>query len=158
MGEPDRPEFADFVRHRVHALYRYAYVLTRSRCAAEDLVEETLVRTGLSWSRAAQRQDDPEGYARQVMARLAARRRHQRCCHGLTCPQEQPPVTDPVERTLADLSPRQRVLLALRYVDGLTEPEIADVLGSSRASVRGQVAQALDRLRAALATPGVTRG
>jgi RNA polymerase sigma factor (sigma-70 family) len=50
-------------------------------------------------------------------------------------------------RAVAGLPPRQRVVLALRYHEQLTDDEIARLLGISRGTVRSQAARGLDKLR-----------
>ena len=47
-----------------------------------------------------------------------------------------------------------RAVLVLRYVDGLTEAQIADQLGIKVGTVKSQASRALNRLRAG--TPGAT--
>ena len=47
---------------------------------------------------------------------------------------------------LAQLAPAERIVLILRYHEGLTPPELAEVLGVDEARVRNEVAQARGRL------------
>jgi RNA polymerase sigma factor (sigma-70 family) len=58
---------------------------------------------------------------------------------------------------IAALPPRQRAVLALRYYDGRTDGEIAELLGCREATVRSHAARALATLRAA-ATTSVFKG
>ena len=159
----ERPAFDAFVSARIEALYRYAVVLTRRPDQAEDLVHDALVRTAAAWWRV-RRQDDPEGYVRAVMLRLLLNRRRR--------PVREDPVALPPERAAADLGfdavddadslelllrelpARMRAVLVLRYVDGLTEAQIADQLGIKVGTVKSQASRALNRLRAG--TPGAT--
>ena len=60
--------FADFVGDSLPALGRYAYALTGDVHAAEDLVQDTLVKLSGVWSRV-RRDGNPRGYARAVMFR-----------------------------------------------------------------------------------------
>ena len=50
-------------------------------------------------------------------------------------------------RALAELPPRQRTVLVLRYFNDLPEAEIAAILGCSIGTVKGQVSRGLARLR-----------
>jgi RNA polymerase sigma factor (sigma-70 family) len=52
-----------------------------------------------------------------------------------------------IYRAVASLSPRTVEVLMLRYVEGLTEPEIAKLLGRSRGTVSVTVFRGLARLR-----------
>jgi hypothetical protein len=70
MSEPETIRFADFVALRATSLYRYALILARSQREAENLLKESLIRTGLAWREALS--TDPEVYAKAVMTRLAA--------------------------------------------------------------------------------------
>ena len=153
--------FADFVRNRGAALYRYGYLLTGNHHDADDLVQEALIKVRTRWERVV-RQDDPTGYVRTTMARLHVSwwRRRRRELPSAALPEE--PVTDHeldrvetsaqadrVWAALAGLPPRQRAVVVLRYYEHLTDPEICVVLGISRGTVRSQVARAFEKLRAA---------
>jgi RNA polymerase sigma-70 factor (sigma-E family) len=152
----DRPAFDAFVAARLPALYRYALVLTRDRQEAEDLVHDALVRTAAGWWRV-RRQDAPEAYVRRAMVRLLINRRRRpvreqsvaeppdtgRAEAGYDAVDEAASLDDRLRR----LPPRMRAVLVLRYVDGLSESEIAETLGISRGTVKSQAARALERLR-----------
>src|SRR5262245_40328967 len=60
--------FDEFVEGHIAALDRYAYALTGDRHAADDLVQETLVRVAGAWRRV-RRDGNPTGYATTVMFR-----------------------------------------------------------------------------------------
>lgn len=153
----DRPAFDAFVSARLPALYRYALVLTRSRPDAEDLVHDALVRTAAAWWRV-RRQDDPEGYVRRIMVRLLINRHRRPIREESVAAPPDAGWTDAgydavdqaasLDDRLRALPPRMRAVLVLRYVDGMSEAEIAETLGVSRGTVKSQASRALDRLRA----------
>lgn len=149
-------DFESFIRDRTPALVRYGFVLSGNPHDAADLVQESLVRLGERWSRVSSR-GDPEGYVRATMARLHIswwRRRRRE--HPVSAPPERSYVDAGITeaegdlglwRAVAGLPPRQRVVLALRYHEQLTDDEIARLLGISRGTVRSQAARGLDKLR-----------
>jgi RNA polymerase sigma-70 factor (sigma-E family) len=158
----DRSDFDAFVVARSPALLRTAYLLTRDRAAAEDLLQTALTRTWVAWSRV---QGDPAPYVRRVLvnAYVSAWRRRWR---GETPAGELPEpsglaagVPDAADATaavderdvvwtaLARLPRRQRAVLVLRYFEDLTEAETATLLGVSVGTVKSQASKALSRLR-----------
>jgi RNA polymerase sigma factor (sigma-70 family) len=53
-----------------------------------------------------------------------------------------------LEAALAQLAPRQRAVVVLRYFDDLSETAAAEALGCSVGTVRSQTFKAIARLRA----------
>ena len=146
--------FDAFVRARQAALLRYGTVLTGDRHRAADLVQDALERTGLAWSRV-QRQGDPEGYVRRVMAnRNISQWRRLRRERLVDVPPEQSyedrTPDDVMWDVLAQLPRRQRTVLVLRYYEDLSEAEIARVLGVAPGTVKSQASKGIAALRAAI--------
>jgi len=154
-------DFESFMRERLPALVRYGYVLSGNPHDAADLAQEALARLSERWRRVSAN-GDPEGYVRVTMARLhisAWRRLRRELPFG--APPERSYVDSGLDRADGDvglvdalraLPPTFRVVLVLRYYDDRSDPEIAELLGISRATVRTRSARALQRLRRA---PGV---
>ncbi len=155
MGSRDEA-FEDFVHTNLDALYGHARFLTNSDHDAWDLVQEALARMGTRWRRIDQR-DNPLGYARQVIARLAVDRLRLRARERATDIVPDRPTTPPapagVDPWLADalrtLPPRQRTALVLRFVDDLDFAGIAATMGGSVSTAKSQVSRGLARLREA---------
>lgn len=159
MGDAEA-EFVAFVTSRGHALLRTAYLLTNQRQEAEDLLQTALSKTYGAWRRLRAPQA-AEAYVRTTMVRDAARIRSRRNSRPETLVadpperlQRHPPAhavgeadADELWAALASLPPRQRAVLVLRYYEGLTEREIADVLGCSTGTVKSQASKALAKLR-----------
>lgn len=153
--------FEAFVAARLGALHRYAFVLTGDVHEAEDLLQEALARTGAAWPRVRNR-EHPDAYVRTAMVRLMCNRWRRPRRERLTADPPDAGRPDPalgrveddaaVETLLRGLPPRQRAVLVLRYVDGLTEAEIAETLGCARGTVKSQAAKALASLRRSLPT------
>jgi RNA polymerase sigma-70 factor (sigma-E family) len=149
-----RVDFDEFVRARVAALGRIAYLLTGDRHQAEDLVQVTLERCAVHWHRL----DDPDAYARRVLYSRAVswwRVRRRRRGEVLTDRPPEPaagPVGDldlrvVLQRALARLTPRQRAVLVLRFYEDHTERETARLLDVTVGTVKSQTRHALRRLR-----------
>jgi RNA polymerase sigma-70 factor (sigma-E family) len=140
-----RMTFADFAGDSLPTLTRYAYALTGERHAAEDLVQDTLVKLSGAWRRV-RHDGNPIGYARTVMFRTyVSRWRTQRRRPALQEYQEQPApddqyaqveVRDALRRALAELPRLQRAVLVLGYLDDLVDEEIAHLLDRSPATIR----------------------
>jgi RNA polymerase sigma factor (sigma-70 family) len=142
---PNEGLFADFVRDRGPALYRYGYLLTGNHHDADDLVQDALIKLRSRWSRVV-RQDDPIGYVRTTMARLhisAWRRRRETPRAAL--PEE--PVADRALDRVETSARSQEIWAALATLPPRQRAEIAAVLGVSHGTVRGQASRALARLR-----------
>jgi RNA polymerase sigma-70 factor (sigma-E family) len=144
-------DFEDFVRARGRALLRYGYVLTGNPHDAADLVQEALLKLADAWHRVRDKHD-PEGYVRTVMTRQHISWWRRRRKEDLTGdPPERvhhdPQPSGEIWRDLRALSKKQRTVLVLRYYEDLSDTEIADVMGISRATVRSQASRALATLR-----------
>jgi RNA polymerase sigma-70 factor (sigma-E family) len=136
-------------------LHRTAYLLTGDWALAQDLVQHACAAT---WPRFASLQE-PESYARTVMARTASswwrRRWRGEVPHG-DVPEQ--PVCDAwadVDRrhvlaaALRALPPKQRAVLVLRFYDDLSEVDTARALGWPLGTVKSTTSRALASLRSA---------
>ncbi len=146
------------VAERGDALLATAVLLTGSRAAGEDLLQAALERLMRSWSRV--RGDSPAGweqYLRKSMYHLAidqwrSRRRRPEVFLAYE-PPDLPDATaaldlrDALSRALAQLPPRQRAVLVLRYWEQLSEAETAERLGCSLGTVKSTASRGLARLR-----------
>lgn len=154
MDTEEHELFDAFARARGPALLRFGYALTGDEHAAADLVQEALLRTGLRWSRLANTAE-PEGYVHRVMVNTHVswwrRRRRERLTDRVPDRGYEPPARDQaVWALLAELPPRQRAVLVLRYYEDLSEAQIASTLGCSPGTVKSQAAKGMGKLRAAL--------
>ncbi|GGV34028.1 RNA polymerase sigma24 factor [Kitasatospora herbaricolor] len=158
MKSAQEDEYLEFVAARAKALHRSAYVLAAGDAhLAEDLVQETLSRLYVHWSRVAGA-DSPEAYARTVLVRtfLSLRRRRstgERPVGDLPDGATSGPDTA-LRLTLLDalgqLPPRDRAVLLLRYWEDHSIEETARMLRLSSSAVRSQGTRALGRVRALL--------
>jgi len=150
--------FEEFAGARLQSLLRYATVLTGDPHLAQDIVQDVLVRVHARWGKVS-RYDAPEQYVRRAIlnAYISWRRRWSvRNLVSFGSPPEQvapePVGSEPSElwQRLAGLPRRQRAVLALRYYEGFTDAEIAELLGCTTGTVRSHASKALASLRADL--------
>lgn len=151
--------FEEFVAARLPALLRYAVVLTGDRHLAEDLVQDVLINAHRRWKRIAAT-DRPDQYVYRMVtnAYLSWRRRWSTRRILLVEPPERPadepdrPEQSELWLRLARLPRQQRAALVLRYYEGLSVAETADVLGCAPGTVRSNTSRALATLRVEAST------
>ncbi|MBQ1052867.1 sigma-70 family RNA polymerase sigma factor [Micromonospora sp. C51] len=147
----DADEFETFVRDSAPALRRYARAVTADPDQAEELLQRTYVRMATTWHRLVA-EGGPLAYAKLTMVRLHVSRLRtivRRARSALAAPPSA--ATDEVDRLrrlLAGLSPLQRVVLVMTYLDDLDDESIAAAIGRRPATVRSLRHRAL--LRAGL--------
>ncbi len=157
-------------------LLRTACLITWDDAEAEDLVQECLLRVSRRWRRV-RSMDRPLAYARRVLINLALGGRDRRSRRrvelrgpdhdGVAGSGDTDERADPnaeaalhalgewseLIEALGQLAPQQRTVLVLRYVDDLSEAQIADLLGCSTGTVKSRASRGLARLRELMATP-----
>ncbi|MDO0926066.1 SigE family RNA polymerase sigma factor [Streptomyces sp. TG1A-8] len=150
-------EFTAYVQERRASLYATAYHLTGDRFEAEDLLQSALFSTYRAWDRISDKAA-VGGYLRRTMTNLhiSAWRRRKLNEYPTEELPETPGGTDAMRGTelravlwqaLARLPEPQRTMLVLRYYEGRTDPEIADILGISVGTVKSSIWRSLRRLR-----------
>jgi RNA polymerase sigma-70 factor (sigma-E family) len=146
-------EFDAYVREHRPALLRAATLLTAGDAhLAEDLVQTTLTRLYVSWP-AFRRARSPAAYSRRTLvnALIDEKRRPWRREHSSSTVPDRAVTTldeaDHVNAALAQLAPRMRAAVVLRYYHDLSVADTADALNCSTGTVKSQTARALERLR-----------
>ncbi|HEU5469177.1 MAG TPA: SigE family RNA polymerase sigma factor [Actinophytocola sp.] len=147
-------EFDEFVATASSRLLRSAFLLTRDRGHAEDLLQTALARAWGAWWRI---DGDPEPYVRRIMVNTYAswwrrRWRSEEPTSQLPESVAEHPQAGVEERewlwqALGRLPRRQRAVLVLRFYEDLTETQVAEMLGCSVGTVKSQASRALARLR-----------
>jgi RNA polymerase sigma-70 factor (sigma-E family) len=149
--------FSEYVAARQRALLRTAYVLTGNHHAAEDLVQTALARVYLSWNRIRDKQA-LDAYVRRAMVnehtswwRRAWRRLEHTTDELPNRPAAEPDLgaedRDELKEFVHSLPPRQRVAIVLRYLEGLSEAETAEIMDCSVGTVKSSTSRALAALR-----------
>ena len=152
----DVTAFSDLVATRSAALLRTAYLVVGDHQLAQDLVQESLVKTYVAWPRLRD-VTKAEAYARRTIVTTAISWRRRRSFHErpvLAIPEQaQSDRTDAFATRdllwaqVRALPARQRAALVLRYYEDLSESDTAQLMGCAVGTVKSQVSAGLDRLR-----------
>jgi RNA polymerase sigma-70 factor (sigma-E family) len=148
--------FTEFMSARSASLFRTAYLIVGDHQLAQDLLQESLIKTYIAWPRLRD-VSKAEAYTRKTIVTTAISWRRRRSFHERpTDPLPDTAVPDPGETVtthasmvaqLRTLPPRQRAAIVLRYYEDLSEAQTADVMGCSVGAVKSQVSTGLGRLR-----------
>ena len=156
-------EFAEYVGARQHDLLRAAFLVCGDPGLAQGLLQRSLTRLALRWDKV--RAEDPDTYVRQHLYRdavSASSRIHRNHrdhpdqlddpggawaeVAGAAASESELARRGDLGRALADLTAKQRAVLVLRYFEGRSEGDTADLLGVSAGAVRNHAHSALARL------------
>jgi RNA polymerase sigma-70 factor (sigma-E family) len=151
-GAPDGV-FAAYFAERVATLRRSAYLLTGNWHDAEDVVQAAFVRLFSVWHRV--NRESADAYMRRVLINVflnTKRGQRNREYPVADVPDGPVPATDTEDRlavglALAGLTPSQRAVVVLRYWEGLSVAETADMLGVSEGTVKSQMHRAVAAMR-----------
>jgi RNA polymerase sigma-70 factor (ECF subfamily) len=150
---PDELERAFRAQHGL--VFRTAYRITGNAADAEDALQSVFLRL-LRRDRDAAPLENPESYLRRAAINAALdviRSRHAEAAVPLT--EETPDVSPPdvsnlrtaLARAIARLKPRPAEIFTLRFMEGLSNPEIARTLGISQVRVAVIVHRTRQQLR-----------
>ena len=154
------PDFDAFVRDNLDGLLRTAYLIAWDAKEAEDLVQDCLLKVARRWGRIAD-MEQPLAYTRRVLIHLALRESGRRTRRRAELDVNAADLGADVAEfagietreellaAVAQLPPRQRTVIVLRYFLDLTETETAKALGCSTGTVKSNASKALAHLREA---------
>lgn len=157
-------QFDGFVRRTSPRLLRAAWLLTGNWPSAEDLVQIAFEQ---AWPKWAKLPDDEQraAYVHRVLTNAFLRGRRRKWVGEIATPDLPEPAprdeTDAVvlrigvAAAVRRLPPRQRAVVALRYLADLTEVQTAAALGCSLGTVKRYHTRALTALRADPAVLGL---
>ena len=159
----DEHAYGELVHAHREIAFRVAYLITRNAADAEDAAQEGLVKAWRALGRF--RAAEPlRPWLLQIVANEARNRRRTSGRHehlalrvaaaspgeAAPSPEEAAVGADERRRLLAaldELPEQARLVLACRYLLGLSEDETAAALGVRRGTVKSRVSRALERLR-----------
>ncbi|GAA3524511.1 SigE family RNA polymerase sigma factor [Nocardioides daeguensis] len=153
----DDSEFVAFAQGSRDRLRRTAYLLCGDWDRAADHVQDALIRVYVAWPRLT-RAGREYAYARRALVSVVLDHARRRSSSELVVEPDvhRPDGVDVAElvsaretllQVMAELPPRQRACVVLRYFDDLSVADTAKALGCSEGTVKSQTARALDRLR-----------
>ena len=150
MNSEQRTTFDEFYAARYAWAVRLAYGLTGDRGVAEQLAQDAFVRMAAKFETV----DQPVAYLRTAVVnatrshgrRLAVERRQ---AHRTADPSTPDHLVEFVD-VLNGLPQRQRTAVVLRYLDGMDDEQIADLLHCRLGTVRSLVSRGLANLREVL--------
>lgn len=158
----DRPRdraLVDLVRQRGEALTRYAGMFTGDVAAAQDLVQDALVKV-FAKTRTGREIDALEAYVRRTIVtlyidRYRRTRKFRQVQHLVSTDQLAPTGPDAAEvldlyTALATLAPQERAAVVLRYFDDLTVADVAARMGLAEGSVKRYLSNAIHKLETRL--------
>jgi len=162
MGNDQDEDFTSFVHERSPALMRVAFLLTGDRGLAEDLLQSSLEKASRRWP-ALQDPAAAYSYVRRALINTHISWRRRRSVHEIlhdsmphTAAASAPsayPQADEAMAALAQLPPRMRTVIVLRFYEGLSEADTAAAMNCSIGSVKSQASRGLARLRVQLDHP-----
>lgn len=157
MEEP--AGFDEFVAARRGVLFRAAVLLTGDVHLAEDVLQATFTRVWIRW-RSVSLMENADAYVHRVLVSVFLSWRRRKSWHEK--PGNAIPDTARESRTaeidsridlmtaIRRLPPRQRTVIALRYLLDASEAETAAAMGCSAGTVKRQAHRALGNLRVQL--------
>jgi RNA polymerase sigma-70 factor (ECF subfamily) len=160
-GDPDA--FSSLVERHWSRLVSYARSVLGD-AEAEDAVQDALV---VAWGKLGTLAEPAafRAWVLRILGRLCFRRRRfsRRFLSLVGLPEAADPApavgqSIDVARTLRMLAPRQRAVMHLTIVEGMSDTEIGTALSIDAASVRSHRRRARDRLRQLLAAPSTGGG
>jgi RNA polymerase sigma-70 factor (sigma-E family) len=155
-----RMSFEAYVAQQGQALLRLAFVLVGDAQLAEDLSQTALTDAYRHWNRVSAAQN-PDAYVRRMLVNAHLNWRRRRSSHEeprdfdvrheavaeVSDHADDVAARDHTRRMLANLSPRARTVLVLRYYADLGDAEIGEIMGITAAGVRTAASRALAQLR-----------
>jgi RNA polymerase sigma-70 factor, ECF subfamily len=156
-GHDERVEaFADWARQHMRGSYRLAAAILRDEAAAQDAVQDAVLRAWVAWPRLRDRRLLDSWLDRIIVNCCRDRlRKEARNSLGLRVirtdahDRRSDPRVDAIREAIEHLSPDHRIVVTLRYFDDLSIDEIAIRTQTREGTIKSRLHYALLALRAA---------
>lgn len=149
-------------------LMNLAGALTGNRYDAEDLVQDTMAKVLMQWSKV-NAAEHPDAYVKRMLVNAFMSKKRLRSSSEIVS--HEAVTQDRSAHTGADLESRdemltllwglpkvQRAVMVLRYYEDLSDAQIAHVLSTRESTVRSNASRALVNLRERMSEPGFAAG
>ncbi|MBP2325514.1 RNA polymerase sigma-70 factor (sigma-E family) [Kibdelosporangium banguiense] len=151
--------FEEYFESRSRRLRRLAYAMCGDWHLAEDITQNTFIRLYQRWKRV--RPETADAYARRILTNVflsgVPKRKREQAFAAI--PDEVAPQGRNSEErldiaaALRDLSPSQRAMVVLRFMEDLSIAEVAELMGVAQGTVKSQTSRGVEALRTALEIP-----
>jgi RNA polymerase sigma-70 factor (sigma-E family) len=155
-------DYRAYASARMAALRRTAYLLCGDWHHAEDAVQSVLTKLYVHWDKV-ERKQALDAYVRTMLVRATLEQRRRVWWRRELSVAELPDtVAHPSDSTeerlalaaaLAQMPPRQRAVIVLRFWEDLDVAQTAAALGCSEGTVKSQSSRGLDSMRRLLSDP-----
>ncbi|MGE7434385.1 MULTISPECIES: SigE family RNA polymerase sigma factor [Kitasatospora] len=150
--------FEEFAGTRTRRLFQVAYLMCGDWHQAQDLVQTTLAKMYSAWGRLRRGRDEPglDAYARKVLLRTyLSQQRLRRSTEVVTAELPESWAAQDggsdlrvtLTAALAQLPPRNRAVVVLRYLEDHSIEAVAEMLGMSNSAVKSLNTRSLAKLR-----------
>jgi RNA polymerase sigma-70 factor (sigma-E family) len=155
MRQADEDEYVAYVTARGSALRRTAYLLCGDWHRADDIVQTAIAKLYVHWNKA-KRASFLDAYVRRILTRtyLDEQRLRWWSVQRVEAVPDQPttPSSSAEDRmllldALAQVPPRQRAVLVLRFWEDLSVEQTAEILRCSVGTIKSQTAHGLAAMR-----------
>ncbi len=149
-------EFADLYQRYYAAVYRTALRVTGNTADAEDALQTVFLRV-LNQGSQHESAHNPEAYFRRAATNAALDLLRRRISHGeiqldtassIAARESSAFLKEQLRRAIASLDPSDAIMFLLRYVEGMTNGELAEMFGQDK----NAIAVRLHRIRQNLQT------
>ncbi|MGI5236810.1 SigE family RNA polymerase sigma factor [Dactylosporangium sp. CA-139066] len=162
-------DFHEFVRSRLPGLRRAAYLLCGDWERGDDIVQSTLTDVYVKWRRV-RKADNVDAYVRTILVHRFVDERRRGWAARVRLVERLPdrPVDDAALQSVADgldlrgalaeLPPRQRAVLVLRFYCDMSVEQTAEALRCAPGTVKSQTSAGLQAMRRLLAPAPLDQG
>jgi RNA polymerase sigma factor (sigma-70 family) len=154
MRESQQEEFEWVFRSAYASVLRTTFLILHDQGQAEEATQDAFLRLYERWGGVV-RIDHPTAWVRRVAVRTAIRRAKVARLRRVVIPDGEPSAWDTLPdvdlaRAVAELSPQQRAVVALHYLEDLSVEEVAHLLDVSSSTVKQHLLRARSRLAVTL--------